>query len=58
MISSLHRLHLLPAFDYIYLMDNGRIVQEGSFADLQRNSALFREMWQHQEALLEDSRGV
>jgi ABC-type multidrug transport system fused ATPase/permease subunit len=56
MISSLHRLHLLPAFDYIYLMDNGHILEEGTFEDLYRESTAFREMWQHQEVLLEDSR--
>ena len=30
-LSTLHRLHLLPKFDYIYVMDKGRIVDEGSF---------------------------
>lgn len=33
-VSALHRLHLLPLFDYIYVMDNGRVVAEGSYADL------------------------
>jgi len=51
-ISSLHRLHLLPGFDYIYLMDNGSIVAEGTFAELKKENAAFQEMWKHQEALL------
>lgn len=47
-ISSLHRLHLLPLFDYIYVMDQGRIVEEGSFEDLHLNGVLFKELWAHQ----------
>lgn len=50
-VSSLHRLHLLPAFDYIYLMENGRIVAEGNFATLRAESIDFQEMWKHQEEL-------
>ncbi|MEM8529082.1 MAG: ABC transporter ATP-binding protein [Bacteroidota bacterium] len=48
-ISSLHRLHLLPKFDYIYVMDNGSVVDEGSFDYLYRNSIVFQELWRHQE---------
>ena len=29
-ISSLHRLHLLPLFDYIYVMEGGQVKAEGS----------------------------
>lgn len=47
-ISSLHRLHLLPLFDYIYILDKGRIIDEGKFEALRLNSPVFREMWQHQ----------
>lgn len=47
-ISSLHRLHLLPLFDYIYILDKGCIVEEGTFENLRLNSAIFKEMWQHQ----------
>jgi ABC-type multidrug transport system fused ATPase/permease subunit len=50
-VSSLHRLHLLPHFDYIYVMAHGRIVAEGSFEGLRAESPIFQEMWQHQEAL-------
>ncbi len=50
-VSSLHRLHLLPSFDYIYLMDNGRVVAEGDFATLRSQSPDFQEMWKHQEEL-------
>lgn len=47
-VSSLHRLHLLPLFDYIYVMEGGRIVEEGSFEYLRLQGSLFKELWQHQ----------
>ena len=33
-VSSLHRLHLLNQFDYIYYMEEGRVVEEGTFGEL------------------------
>jgi ATP-binding cassette, subfamily B, bacterial len=48
-ISSVHRLHLLPRFDYIYILHQGRITAEGSFEDLRAHSPIFRELWRHQE---------
>jgi ABC-type transport system involved in cytochrome bd biosynthesis fused ATPase/permease subunit len=47
-ISSLHRLHLLTQFDYIYIMRNGHVVDEGTFDHLNRCSLAFQEMWIHQ----------
>ncbi|MDJ1492268.1 ABC transporter ATP-binding protein [Cytophagaceae bacterium DM2B3-1] len=49
-ISSLHRLHLLRYFDYIYVLQNGSIVDEGSFDKLYTSSHVFQEMWRHQES--------
>ena len=49
-ISSLHRLHLLPKFDYIYILDKGKIVSEGTFDDLMESSRIFNEMWEHQRS--------
>ncbi len=51
-LSTLHRLHLLPKFDYIYVMDKGRIVDEGTFDYLFARSEIFQEMWAHQEQLV------
>ena len=48
-ISSLHRLHLLAKFDYVYILENGCIVDEGSFEELRANSTVFQELWRHQE---------
>lgn len=49
-ISSLHRLHLLTDFDYIYILRNGQVVDEGTFDHLNRCSLVFQEMWVHQKA--------
>ncbi len=48
-ISSLHRLYLLSYFDYVYVLQHGRVVDEGTFADLKNRSSVFRELWKHQE---------
>jgi len=48
-ISSMHRLHLLGRFDYVYILHQGRIVDEGSFEDLRNNSSIFNELWRHQK---------
>jgi ATP-binding cassette, subfamily B, bacterial len=33
-VSSMHRLHLLDQFDYIYILEKGKIVDEGTFDEL------------------------
>ncbi|MFI5193043.1 MAG: ABC transporter ATP-binding protein [Chitinophagales bacterium] len=48
-VSSLHRLYLLSYFDYVYVLQHGRIADEGTFADLKSRSSVFRELWRHQE---------
>ncbi|MGV3600053.1 MAG: ABC transporter ATP-binding protein [Dyadobacter fermentans] len=50
-ISTLHRLHLLTKFDYIYILRDGHLIDEGTFDDLYRNSPIFQDLWQHQETL-------
>jgi ABC-type bacteriocin/lantibiotic exporter with double-glycine peptidase domain len=52
MVSSLHRLHLLKYFDYIYVMDKGDIVAEGKLEDLLMGSEHFKELWKHQEIVI------
>lgn len=49
LISSMHRLHLLYQFDYIYVLKQGRIAAEGTFDHLREHSSTFQELWQHQE---------
>jgi len=48
-ISSMHRLHLLGRFDYVYILQHGRIVDEGNFEYLRDNSPVFNELWRHQK---------
>ena len=48
-VSTLHRLYLLSYFDYIYVLQNGHIADEGSFTHLRQKSKLFNELWKHQE---------
>ncbi len=46
-ISSVHRLHLLPLFHEIYLFSGGRIVAHGSLNHLLDHSSEFQELWRH-----------
>lgn len=50
-ISTLHRLHLLAKFDYVYILREGYLIDEGTFDDLYRNSPVFQDLWRHQETL-------
>ena len=43
-ISSIHRLHLLDRFDYIYLFEKGRIVAQGTLVEIKKN-AKFNRVW-------------
>jgi ATP-binding cassette subfamily B protein len=47
--STLHRLYLLTYFDYVYILQDGHIAGEGTFADLKQHSTLFNDLWRHQE---------
>lgn len=49
-ISSLHRLHLLHYFDYVYILKDGHIVERGTFDELRRTSLVFKELWDNQMA--------
>jgi ABC-type multidrug transport system fused ATPase/permease subunit len=54
LIASIHRLHLLSQFDRIIVMDEGRIVQDGSFAFLKAQDGLFKELWARYQAAQQD----
>ena len=51
-LSTLHRLHLLTLFDYVYILQNGKIVDEGSFEHLLNHSDIFQDLWKHQKEVL------
>jgi len=44
-ISSIHRLHLLPLFDRIYLFEKGKIIGSGSLGELLSSCPQFGELW-------------
>lgn len=50
-MSSLHRLRLLTQFDYIYILRNGQVADEGTFEHLNRYSLVFQEMWAPQSQM-------
>ena len=56
-IATVHRLHLLEAFDTVLVMEEGKIVQQGTFQALIRSKGPFRRLWdkylvQEQHALV------
>ena len=45
-VSSIHRLHLLPLFDTIYVIKNGKVLEVGSFTDLKdKPGGALMKMW-------------
>lgn len=45
-IVSLHRLHLLPKFDRIIMLDHGKIIADGKTADLLNNPGPVKDLWE------------
>jgi ATP-binding cassette, subfamily B, bacterial len=44
-IAVMHRLHLLEMFDYIYVFEQGKIIEEGSFNELIMHDGTLAGMW-------------
>lgn len=44
-VSSIHRLHLLPRFDTVVLLHEGRVRATGTFEELLAREPLFAELW-------------
>ncbi len=44
-ISSIHRLHLLPMFDKIYMFSGGRVIASGTLQDLLATCSEFQDLW-------------
>jgi ATP-binding cassette subfamily B protein len=53
-VSSLHSLHLLPLFDIIYVLDEGKIVGSGTLSELLNGCPEFVELWQQKDRSSED----
>ena len=43
-----HRLTTTVFSDYIYVLDQGKIVQQGTFSQLKYEEGLFKKMWKVQ----------
>jgi ABC-type multidrug transport system fused ATPase/permease subunit len=54
-LASIHRLHLLPRFDRIIYMQDGEIVEQGSFAALMEKRGAVHALWQNHLAGIEPS---
>lgn len=48
-----HRLSTLAHADRVVVLDRGRIVQQGTHAELVLEAGLYRRLWEHQDALVE-----
>jgi ABC-type multidrug transport system fused ATPase/permease subunit len=49
-MASVHRLHLLPRFDRVIVMEGGVIVEEGVFNDLLRSDGILAKIWKEYQA--------
>ena len=47
-IAIAHRLSTIAAMDRLVIMDQGRIVEEGSHADLLKRGGLYADLWARQ----------
>ena len=57
-VSSIHRLHLLPRFDTIVLLHAGRVVDTGTLSDVLARQPLLQEMWRGYTSDAGDARRV
>lgn len=48
-VASIHRLHLLPLFDEVYVLENGRLIEHGQPKDLMKGAGLLSRMWKGYE---------
>ncbi len=49
-IASIHRLHLLERFDYVYVLEAGQVVEEGTLPDLLATDGKLKAMWDSQKS--------
>lgn len=54
-VSSIHRLHLLPLFDVIYFFSHGRIIANGNLEQLLETSPEFQKIWKKYQETGEDT---
>src|SRR4029453_11815560 len=44
-ISSVHRLHLLEMFDYIYVLSKGKVIEHGDLSSLLTSNGALADLW-------------
>lgn len=49
-ISTVHKLHLLEMFDVVYVLEDGKLVEVGSFAELVFANGRLAELWRNYQA--------
>jgi ATP-binding cassette subfamily B protein len=49
-VSSIHKLHLLPLFDQVYVFRDGKLIEEGSFDELVNARGALSHMWTKYQA--------
>jgi ABC-type multidrug transport system fused ATPase/permease subunit len=57
-VSSVHKLHLLPMFDRIYVFDDGQLAEQGTFDELVSLNATFAAMWKKYQATATNSETI
>lgn len=49
-VASIHRLHLLPLFDEVYVLEKGKLIERGTPLELMKGEGLLARMWKAYEA--------
>ena len=49
-VSTIHKLHLLEMFDVIYVLDNGKLVEVGTFQELIAGNGKLAQLWKNYQA--------
>ncbi|MNG10914.1 Lipid A export ATP-binding/permease protein MsbA [compost metagenome] len=58
-IAIAHRLSTIAAMDRLIVMDDGRIIEQGTHAELLRKNGTYARLWQHQSGgFLGEDQGV
>ena len=52
-VSSVHKLHLLPMFDYTYVFKEGRLVSEGTPSEMLGSGGPLHDLWERERKAME-----
>ncbi|MNR11183.1 Lipid A export ATP-binding/permease protein MsbA [compost metagenome] len=59
MIAIAHRLSTIAAMDRLVVMDDGRIIEQGTHTELLAKNGIYARLWQHQSGgFLGEDQGV